>query len=534
MHRIPLSLGVLLLLTALPARAQLPAAGGGVCYEIFVRSFHDADGDGIGDLRGLIQKLDYLNDGVPGMGSDLGASCIWLMPVAESPSYHGYDVADYFTVERDYGTNDDFKRLVAEAHRRGIRVLVDLVLNHASSRSAQFQEALNDPGSRYRDWFRWSATNPGAKGPWGQELWHRSPVREEYYYSVFSRGMPDLNLPNPDVTAEARRIARFWLEEMGVDGFRLDAVPYWVEEGERVMHTPANHAWLRDFAAFIRTTKPGAFTIGEVWDSTGALRPYYPDQFDAYFGFEVADSILRAAATGSARPFLAAMARAVEVVPEGRWAPFLRNHDQTRTATELKGDLARARVAATLQLTLPGLPFVYYGEEIGMGGSKPDPRLRTPMQWSRASGAGFTRGKAWAALQPDSLTANVEAQDSDPSSLLNHYRAVIRLRARHPALATGRYLPLASGDSAVAAYLRRGDAGSVLVLVNLGDRPTGALTLSSAPSALAPGRYAPAPLLGASLPSPLVVPSDGRITAWSIGASLAPFESRIVELSLSR
>jgi glycosidase len=453
------------------------------------------------------------------------------MPVAESPSYHGYDVADYYRVEQDYGTNEDFKRFTAEAHRRGIRVLVDLVLNHASSRSAYFQAALADTASPYRSWFRWSAVNPNTKGPWGQDLWYRSPAREEYYYSVFSRGMPDLILTNPAVVEETRKIARFWLEEMGVDGFRLDAVPYWVEEGERMMHAPANHTWLRDFAAFIRRTKPGAFTIGEVWDSTGALVAYYPNQLDAYFEFEIADSIIRAARTGSARPFLAAVARAEEALPEGRWAPFLRNHDQVRTMTELQGDFARARVASTLQLTLPGLPFIYYGEEIGMTGAKPDPRLRTPMQWSAGPGAGFSRGKPWGALQPDSLTANVAAQESDVLSLLYHYRRLIHLRARHPALASGRYVPLASSDGAVAAYLRRDGAGAALVLVNLGERATGAVSLSSEAAALAPGRYASEALLGGQVPAPLVVPPGGRIVGWGIGAALQPFESRIVELA---
>ncbi|MFN2397632.1 MAG: alpha-amylase family glycosyl hydrolase [Gemmatimonadaceae bacterium] len=169
---------------------------GAVCYEIFVRSFYDSDGNGVGDLKGLIQKLDYINDGSPTSQRDLGARCIWLMPVAESPSYHGYDVADYYRVEPDYGTNDDFKRLVAEAHRRGIHVLVDMVLNHASSEHPFFKEALVNRVSPYRDWFRWSATKPQLKGPWGQEVWHRSAVSDEYFYGVFWSGMPDLNYAN--------------------------------------------------------------------------------------------------------------------------------------------------------------------------------------------------------------------------------------------------------------------------------------------------------------------------------------------------
>jgi alpha-amylase len=164
---------------------------GAVCYEVFIRSFADSDGNGVGDLNGLTSRLDYINDGNPDSRADLGASCIWLMPVAESPSYHGYDVSDYYAVDREYGTADDFKRFVAEAHRRGIKVLVDMVLNHASSEHASFKSAIADTASPYRSWYRFSPT-PVGKGPWGMEAWHKSPARDEYYYGVFWQGMPDL------------------------------------------------------------------------------------------------------------------------------------------------------------------------------------------------------------------------------------------------------------------------------------------------------------------------------------------------------
>ncbi len=224
-----LALGAALAASAAPSAAtQAPAPAwtrGAVCYEVFVRSFYDSDGDGIGDLNGLIQKLDYINDGNPVSRTDLGASCIWLMPIAESPSYHGYDVTDYYRVAHAYGTNADFKRLVAAAHRRGIKVLVDMVLNHSGSGHPYFQAALRDTTSPYRSWYRFSPT-PLGKGPWGADAWHRSPVRDEYYYGVFWSGMPDLNYETPAVREEAKQIATFWLREMGVDGFRLDAVPY--------------------------------------------------------------------------------------------------------------------------------------------------------------------------------------------------------------------------------------------------------------------------------------------------------------------
>jgi len=211
---------------------------GATCYEIFVRSFFDSDGDGIGDLRGLTQKLDYINDGDASTNRDVGARCIWLMPVNEASSYHGYDATDYYRVEQDYGTNDDFKRLVAQAHRRGIAVLVDMVLNHVSSEHPWFREALGDSAAPHRAWFRWATSRPAERGPWGQEVWHKSPSRDEYYYGVFWHGMPDLDYRTPAVREEGKKIAAFWLTDMGVDGFRLDAVPYLVEEPGRRSRRP--------------------------------------------------------------------------------------------------------------------------------------------------------------------------------------------------------------------------------------------------------------------------------------------------------
>lgn len=485
---------------------------GAVCYEVFVRSFADSDGDGIGDLRGLISRLDYINDGGVSARRDLGARCIWLMPVAESPSYHGYDVTDYYRVERDYGTNEDFKRLVTAAHRRGIRVLVDMVLNHASSEHPYFQAALRDSASPYRAWFRWSRTKPGEKGPWGQEVWHKSPIRDEYYYGVFWSGMPDLRYDHPPVREEAKRIATFWLKEMGVSGFRLDAIPYLVESDGRLAHTTATHDVLREYAAHVRRIAPGAFTIGEVWDSTGAMLPYYPDQLDAHFAFDAADAILRAVRESAAAHIYPAYLRLQRELPAERWAPFLRNHDQRRTMTELGGDVGRARAAATLLLTLPGLPFLYYGEEIGMSGDKPDERLRTPMHWTTAPAAGFTSGRPWQSLHADSATANVDAQDTVSGSLLNVHRQLVHLRAVTPALARGSLVPLRASSDSVAAFVRRHATQSILVIVNLGNRRAG-VTISSEAGALPPGRYALRPLFGGARTTWVHVDASGRMRA---------------------
>src|SRR5450756_1709540 len=389
----------------------------GVCYEVFVRSFADADGDGIGDLRGLTSRLDYINDGNAASSTSLGANCIWLMPIARAVSYHGYDVTDYYHVDPHYGTDEDFRSLVQEAHRRGIHVIVDFVPNHSSSEHPFFQSALHDPASPYRSFYRWSSANPNQPGPWGQEAWHKSPVRDEYYYGVFWGGMPDLNYGSPAVLQEMQKVVAYWLKDMHADGFRFDAIPYLVEEGNQLQHTRGTHDVLRQFGNSI----------------------------------------------GSAAPFNQAIWEANVTFPIGRWSPFLTNHDQPRVMTVLGGDAARARVAASAMLMLPGLPFVYYGEEIGMIGTKPDETIRTPMQWSAESNGGFTGGTAWESLQPDWMTKNVAAQDHDQASLLNHYRRLIHFRSAHSALNGGALAVASASDAATAAFVRSTSDETILI-----------------------------------------------------------------------
>ena len=498
----------------------------GVCYEVFVRSFQDSDGDGVGDFRGLTSKLDHINDGNPSGGDDLGANCIWLMPIMPSPSYHGYDVTNYYDVNREYGTMADFRAFLAAAHERGIHVLVDLVLNHMSSEHPIFKDALLREDSPYRDWFIFSPATRPAPG-WSAPVWHRVPRRDEYYYGLFWSGMPDYDLSSPEVTAELVNVARFWLEDVGVDGFRIDAVGHFFEgpNGEW-KHGPGTHEWLRGYAAALRAIDPHAFTIGEVWDPVDEILPYYPDQFGAYFMFEVADAVV-AAVMGGARGRLAEVVERVEgAIPDHRWGVFLRNHDQTRTLTDLGGDVARARLAATLQLTLPGIPFVYYGEEIGMTGSKSDgdPRLRTAMQWAPEPGVGFTTGRAWEPLPADSIAATVAAQDGAPGSLLNHYRRLIRLRTTDAALARGDFVALeaARGGEAALAYLRVHEGRAALVLANLGDAPLDRVQLASAGAVLPRGRYAVRPLVGDGRPVTLTVGRDGRVRGLEAVRTLAP------------
>jgi len=494
---------------------------GAVCYEVFVRSFFDSDGDGIGDLNGLIARLDYIQK--------LGARCIWLMPIAKSPSYHGYDVSDYYTVEPAYGTNEDFKRLMVEAHRREIKIFVDMVLNHSSSEIPWFQAALRDTTSPYRQWYRFSPT-PLGKGPWGADAWHHSPVRDEYYYGVFWSGMPDLNYETPAVTEEAMKIATFWLRDMGVDGFRLDAIPYLVEEGACLTGCPGTHAILRAYGDHIRRLNPEAYTVGEAWGDIATVLPYYPDQLTSYFAFELADTLLSVVRSGVAAGLLPGFLRLQDTLPEYRWSPILSNHDGTRSMTVFGGDMSRAKLAATLLLTLPGLPFIYYGEEIGMTGDKPDPRLRTPMQWRPTSGVGFTTGTPWETPQPDSMTTSVALQDGDSGSLLNLYRRLIHLRHDHEALAAGTLVPLSASSPQVAAYIRRAGDHAVLVVANLGATAAARVSISSADSVLAGGRYRTRNLLGGPDGAALRVQRNGRVAGYVAGATLGPRQTLVLDL----
>ena len=436
-----------------------------------MRSFLDSNGDGIGDFKGLTSRLDYINDGDPRSTNSLGANCIWLMPVAKSPSYHGYDVTDYYHVNPEYGTDADFRELVREAHKRSIKVLVDFVPNHTSSQHPAFQAALRDTASSFRQWYRWSRTKPSQPGTWQQEVWHRSPVREEYYYGLFWGGMPDLNYENPATLREMKKVEGYWLREMGVDGFRIDAASHLIEHGDTLQHADGTHAVLRELADAAHRVSPDAFTIGEVTsDSASILARYYPDQLDSYFAFGVARATLSAARTGSAAPFVDAIREAKSFFPPGRWAPFLTNHDQPRVMTQLGSDAARAKIAAIAMLTLPGTPFVYYGEEIGMIGDKPDEQIRTPMQWTSAANGGFSRAKPWEDLQKDWRDKSVESQERDTESLLTLYRSLIHLRLAHRALSSGDIELLDSADPHVAAFVRHSEKESFIVVLNFGEQ----------------------------------------------------------------
>jgi glycosidase len=309
-------------------RDPTPAWANRTWYEIFVRSFADSNGDGIGDLAGLTSKLDYLNDGDPATTEDLGITGIWLMPVAESVSYHGYDVTDYSGVEPDYGDRSALRSFVQAAHERGILVIVDFVINHTSSQHAWFQDAL--AGGPHRDWYVWSETDPGWPPAAGPNPWHQTEAGD-YYYGAFSEAMPDLNVANPEVAAEIDRIAADWLDDLGVDGFRIDAARHLIEtDGAHQINTPETLAWLAAFASKVHAAHPDALILGEVYDVSKNAGRYVPDSADLTFDFSLASAIVSGIQGRRTPPIQTALGETLAFWPVNREASFLTNHDQNR------------------------------------------------------------------------------------------------------------------------------------------------------------------------------------------------------------
>ncbi len=502
--------------TAIPAPIITPAPAVGadwwkdaIFYEIFVRSFYDSNGDGMGDFDGLIAQLDYLNDGDPDTTTDLGITGIWLMPINPSPSYHGYDVTDYYNINPQYGTLDEFRRFLDAAHERGIRVITDLVINHTSIQHPWFQKSLEgDPA--YVDWYVWADENPGFKGPWGQTVWHKAS-NGRYYYGIFWDQMPDLNLTNPDVRSEMENIIRFWLEDVGIDGFRLDAVRHYVENGPMQENSPQTHAWLEDFRQFYKGVNPDAFTVGEAWTDTANIIPYIGDELDSAFEFDLAGKFITAAHGPIANTTLQQLQVVLDSYPAGQYATFLTNHDQDRVNSQLKDD-ERAKLAATMLLTSPGIPFIYYGEEIGMTGVKPDEDIRRPMQWDSASiKVGFSSVFPWRAPAPDYKERSIALQDADPNSLLNHYRRLIHLRGQHAALSSGETVILDAGAPRLFPILRYNDSEAFLILVNVHQRSLKADQYSlDLPSGPFIGPVQVEVVMGPSNPAvPIINPSGG-------------------------
>ena len=478
-----------LALTAAPTHAQFTCdvdyqagrlahwAAGKVFYQVFVRSFADSDGDGIGDFNGLTARLDYLNDGDPATDADLGIDAIWLMPITQSPSYHGYDTVDYYALEEDYGEEADFDAFVEAAHARGIKVIMDLVVNHLSAQHPWFRDANRSVDDPYHDWFVWRDHDPGWVRPWAPaNTWHKSRTLPLYYYGLFWGGMPDLNYENPEVRAEMLKIARHWLAR-GVDGFRLDASRHIIEAGDpaKAAGSPETHEFWREFSRAIRGDYPHALFVGENWTSIDEVAPYYGDkpydQLDMNFNFDLSSALVSALNAGLASPVYDALCAVAEhYPPHALDATFLTNHDMVRVLTQLRDDRTKARLGASLLLTLPGVPFIYYGEEIGLrnGPGDEDPEKRTPMPWTAEGG--FTTGEPWMVNRKADPDVHVAAQTADEDSLLNHYKALIRLRGGHPALSSGGFRPLDALDDDVLAFERFSGDQRLIVIANMADK----------------------------------------------------------------
>ena len=510
--------------TPVQAKTPIPAPRSwwqdAVFYEIFVRSFYDSNGDGIGDFNGITEKLDYLQS--------LGVTALWLMPVYPSPSYHGYDVTDYFNVNPEYGTLDDFKNLLLQAHKRGIHIILDLELNHTSNQNPWFSSSNNDLQSPYRDWYVWSATNPGYLGPQGV-AWF--PGKQGYYYGIFGKSMPDLNYRTPAVTTEMEKVVAFWLNDIGVDGFRLDAINYLIEEGQKQINTQSTHNWLKGFYQVYKADNPQAFTVGEVFGSDATLAATYTgNQMDMIFNFELASSFINSA-NGQTNPAInSALAFAKQAMPGWQFATFLTNHDQNRTMSVLNGSLDKAKLAAFLLLTTPGTPFIYYGEEIGMLGEKPDPNIRRPMQWTAGTNAGFTTGSPWEALGPNVQSANVISETSDPNSLLSFYKKMIAIRTNNPVLRSGTMTLITTSAASLYASLRIENGAIVLVLANLGENPITSYALDGAVSALGDGVYHPTPILGSG-PFVDLTAAGGKFSNYQPLTTLPAYGKYILELT---
>jgi len=490
------------LLTVLPAgAATLPRhADSGVYYEIFVRSFADSNGDGVGDLNGITARLDYLKW--------LGVSGLWLTPIYPSPSYHGYDVTNYFAINPQFGSMEDFKRLLREAHARGIKVLIDMVLNHTSDRNPWFKQAL-DPKSPYHDWYTWAGkgTDLAELSSLNGPAWHSRDG--QYYLGDFSGDMPDLNYDSPAVRREMIRVGRFWLA-LGVDGFRLDAttqiyIDFRSDVGSRLA-AERNIAWWQQYRAGLRASDPSVFLLGEVpAQSEAAAAPYY-SALGSVFDFPLA-RVLVGAAAHETSPNLGSYVqqawRRFRTNARGSIvdSPFIGNHDRDRVLDQLRGNMSHMRMAAAMLLTMPGDPFVYYGEEIGMHGVKPDPSIREPMRWDRSPDqAGETRWEP----APDNASPclSVVAERADPQSLLHLYRRLIHWRIDLPALRDGAIASYAADGGVISAYTRTDHAQRLLVIHNLSGA-TRSLSLPDASfRAVIRGTHAGIRLVGRELTMP--------------------------------
>jgi alpha-glucosidase len=474
-----------------------------VFYEIYPRSFADGNKDGLGDLRGITSKLDYLHS--------LGVDAIWITPCYPSPQFDfGYDVADYENIDPMYGTLADFDVLAREAHKRGIRVIMDFVVNHTSYQHPWFLDSKSSRNAPHRDWYIWrDGKGPGQppnnwESSFGGSAWTLDPTTGQYYYHYFEAEQPDLNWRNPAVEKAMFDVTRFW-HKHGVDGFRLDAVDLLFEDpdlkdnpvlpgknefGDPQMinkfddNLPEVHEELRRLRKV--TDANGQVLIGETWtDNIDQLKAYYgPKQDEIQLPMDFMFTTVNKLSAPAFRKQIGLAESA------GGWPVFvISNHDIVRSYTRYgdgKNNDQIAKLLAGMYLTLRGTPILYYGEELGMENHDPVRREdvkdplgqqgwpeqkgrdgeRTPMQWDTNLNAGFTLGRPWLPIDPGYTTFNVTSESKDPNSILNFYRNLLALRHRSPALRDGEYIPLAQDDPNVLVYFRRSGKETILVALN--------------------------------------------------------------------
>ena len=407
-------------------------------YEIFVYSFYDSDGDGIGDLNGVTQKLDYIKE--------MGFNGIWLMPIMQSTTYHKYDVTDYSSIDTEYGTMEDFQRLVEECHKRDIRIIIDFVINHSSSKHQWFVDACEylkklpegqEPDLNecpYVDYYHFAREQVSGD-------YYQVSGSDWYYEGVFWSEMPDLNLSNEALRTELEDISRFWID-MGVDGFRMDAVMHF-EENDTTFNTEALN-WLFSFCTSLN---PDFYMVSEVWANKATITNYYASETPSMFNFDLADTegkLIKAArgnykAASLVENMVGYQTDYAEKNPNFIDAPFIANHDMGRVANGLTKNADNMKMACGLLMMMNGNPFVYYGEEIGMSSSgKKDENKRLPMIWSETDETGMTDGPLDADKGIVSAFSGVAQQLEDPYSILNYYKRAVRLRNENPEIARGQ------------------------------------------------------------------------------------------------
>ena len=403
----------------------------GVNYEVFVLAFADGNGDGKGDLAGLTAKLDYLKD--------LGVGGIWLMPIMPSPSYHKYDVSNYKGIDPAYGTVDDFKKFVAAAHKRKIQVIIDLIMNHTGSDHPWFKEAIKGKDNPYRNYYVWADKDSVATAISKKEItvdsdnitqWHavNGDTLGDHYYGYFYGGMPDLNFDNPKVKEEFIDIGKFWLTELNVDGFRLDAAKH-IFPTDRAKD---NHTFWVWFRTEMEKIKPEVYLVGEVWSEAEEVAPYLKG-LPALFNFDMGYAITSVVKSGKDTIGLVKKYKEISdfyrsVTPDFIDATFLKNHDQNRILSELDDDEEKMRVAVSILFTLPGTPYIYYGEEIGMKGMKPDEYIREPFIWDEDKRDPMQTTWEIPKYSTDKTVVPLRKQKDNPNSLYNFYKSWIAYR----------------------------------------------------------------------------------------------------------